>query len=189
MKITTSDGQVVEVPPGGKVFVDGMEVCDPTPVEMPIGAERPETLESMMLRMIHNVSAQAARAGLETLDEANDYEIDDEDDFTEVLTGHELRAMMESRELKEEVPNEERKAGRPGRRDAAGGSGEEDAGEDQGSPAGEDSSEDDSAGDQRFEPGRVGGATERNRSGSKLAAAQPDSGDGRVSGKGRTKPR
>lgn len=54
------------------------EVLDKTPVEMPLGYEKPESLESMIARMIRTTSIQAEKAGFETAEEADDFDDDDE---------------------------------------------------------------------------------------------------------------
>lgn len=66
----------------GRSFIapDGSEVPDPRPVEMPIGFERPESIQDMIRRL---VTDPALRAGLtanelETFDEADDFEVDDD---------------------------------------------------------------------------------------------------------------
>lgn len=57
----------------------GREVPDPNPIEMPVGYERPESLEEMIARMVNVVSRQAADAGYESEDEANDFDINNEE--------------------------------------------------------------------------------------------------------------
>lgn len=72
----------------------GREIPDPTPMELPLGYERPEPLEHMIARMIQANSRLAAKQGLETEEEANDFEIDDDDklvskyEFTEMQEEH-----------------------------------------------------------------------------------------------------
>lgn len=111
VKVVLNTGEIVHVPPGSKVFVDGMEVPDPTPVEMPLGYEAPETLESMMMRMVRAVSYEISQKGGESIDEANDFDVDDEDSFEELLTPAELDAISVAREVREEVPKEREDGG------------------------------------------------------------------------------
>lgn len=69
----------------------GEELPDPTPVSLPVGARRPETLEGMIARLVRGrVSELAARDGLETFEEANDFEIESDD---EPLTVYEEQNM------------------------------------------------------------------------------------------------
>lgn len=69
----------------------GRELPDPTPVELPAGRRVPESLESMMARMVRgHVSQLAEREGLETFEEANDFDIESDD---EPLTAYEQQDM------------------------------------------------------------------------------------------------
>lgn len=62
----------------------GQEVHDGIPVEIPLGMRRPETLNEMVARLIRNqASRAAAEAGMETFEEANDFEI--EEDSAELM--------------------------------------------------------------------------------------------------------
>ena len=57
----------------------GHEALDPNPVEIPAGLRKPESLEERIRRIIRSsVSDEAAQQGLETFEEANDFEIDDD---------------------------------------------------------------------------------------------------------------
>lgn len=69
---------------------EGNEIPDNTPVEVPLGYRTPPTLEQRMQAMIRSEAmAQYARAqGAETFDEANDFDVDDEDGTPE--SPHEL---------------------------------------------------------------------------------------------------
>lgn len=93
----------------------GEELPDPTPVEVPAGMRVPESLEAMIARMVRGkVSELAAREGMETFEEANDFEIEDDD---EPLTAHErqdmkLEALAEEKRRLDELEdafNEEKK--------------------------------------------------------------------------------
>lgn len=69
----------------------GQEMPDPTPVSLPVGGRRPETLEGMIARLVRGrVSEMAAKDGLETFEEANDFEIESDD---EPLTAYEEQDM------------------------------------------------------------------------------------------------
>lgn len=69
----------------------GREVPDPTPVELPIGFRRPETLQEMMARMIQGELARREfEQGYETFEEANDFEVDDDDPADRVTVYQEM---------------------------------------------------------------------------------------------------
>lgn len=70
----------------------GREVLDPTPVALPVGWKRPESLQELVQRMVReHVSRVAAAEGEESFDEADDFEV--EDDLVEPPTAHELREL------------------------------------------------------------------------------------------------
>lgn len=103
---------------------NGHEVPDNTPVEIPLGAARPESLAEMVRRMVRTqVSMLAQNEGIETFEEASDFEIED-DDAELRLTAYE--------EMADEVPTFTR-AGQRGQKEAPSGkaaeSGEEGEGE------------------------------------------------------------
>lgn len=59
----------------------GREIPDQTPVDIPVGFERPESLHDQIKRLIRTeLSAQADAAGLETFEEADDFDVGDDDD-------------------------------------------------------------------------------------------------------------
>lgn len=91
--------------------VNGQQVLENTPVEIPIGCQVPESLEMQMMRMIRQeVSRAAVAAGHESIDEAYDFEMAEDDSYEEELTPAELHAMVHARELTEEVPKPKEKA-------------------------------------------------------------------------------
>lgn len=62
--------------------VRGAEILDRTPVEIPLGYQRPETLEEKMRRMIAGeLSRRAGALGRETLQEADDFDTGEEQDL------------------------------------------------------------------------------------------------------------
>lgn len=66
----------------------GQEIPDPTPVEMPLGFKRPKPLNEVVQEIIRReLSRQAEAEGKETWDEANDFDVDD-DEFP--VSPHEL---------------------------------------------------------------------------------------------------
>lgn len=57
----------------------GQEIPDPTPVAMPINFRRPESLVDMMRRLIRTeVSQHAESLEAESFEEANDFDVDEE---------------------------------------------------------------------------------------------------------------
>lgn len=59
----------------------GREILDPTPLALPVGFKRPETLEAQIQRLIKGrMSQAAAEAGYETFEDAEDFEIDEDDE-------------------------------------------------------------------------------------------------------------
>lgn len=72
-----------------------LEIPDPTPVEMPLGYEKPESLESMIARMVRNVSLRAEKHGAETFEESDDFDCDDD---------HDPVSQYQLNEMQEEVP-------------------------------------------------------------------------------------
>lgn len=59
---------------------DGREIPDPTPVELPVGFKKQETVAQMVARLVRrDMSEYAARNDMETFAEADDFELEDED--------------------------------------------------------------------------------------------------------------
>lgn len=57
----------------------GREIPDPTPLSLPSGFKRPETLAEQVQRLVRNqISREAAEAGYETFDEAEDFDLPDD---------------------------------------------------------------------------------------------------------------
>lgn len=71
-----------------------LEIPDPTPVEMPLGYERPESLQSMIARMVRTFSDQAQKEGAESFEEADDFDIDDD---SEIVSPYQMNDMQEER--------------------------------------------------------------------------------------------
>lgn len=55
------------------------EIPDPTPMEMPVGYEQPESLESMIRRMISNNEYLNHFKGAESEEEADDFDVSDDE--------------------------------------------------------------------------------------------------------------
>lgn len=67
----------------------GYEIPDPTPVALPIGAHKPESLEQTISRMVRLQVSQAARSEGYDPEEEEDFE-DDDAEFDEVPTQYEF---------------------------------------------------------------------------------------------------
>jgi len=60
---------------------NGHEVPDPTPLRIPGGFKRPETLQEQVARLVRgSISREAEAAGYETFEESEDFDVDDEFD-------------------------------------------------------------------------------------------------------------
>jgi len=71
---------------------DGKEYGDELPLEPPVNYQAPPTLMEMMRRMIQSEEFQrrARDAGWDTMEEASDYEIDDDGEFMDMETAYEV---------------------------------------------------------------------------------------------------
>lgn len=59
----------------------GHEVPDPTPLQIPSGFKRPETLAEQVQRLVRGaISRQAAEQGFETFEESEDFDLPDDPD-------------------------------------------------------------------------------------------------------------
>lgn len=96
--------EAVEVP----VRDPAMEWPDPTPVALPLGAGHEEPLHEMIKRLVREeVSRSAAEVGEETFEEANDFDMPDEEGLT---------SPYEFTDMQEEVLDERGRAGDDGDR-------------------------------------------------------------------------
>lgn len=92
----------------------GHEVVDPEPMAVPAGFKKPETLSQTVARLLRKASDEAAEAGGETMEEADDFDIDDEFDpstpyemFFDSDLGREINAQdMQNPALVERFRNE-----------------------------------------------------------------------------------
>lgn len=58
----------------------GREIPDNTPVEMPLGLRMPKPLQELIKDIVrHQMSQEAAEEGRETFDEANDFDVEDDE--------------------------------------------------------------------------------------------------------------
>lgn len=70
----------------------GREICDPTPLEVPAYLKRPESTTELIKRIVQgSLSRAAERQGFESFDDANDFDMDEDDDAP--VTVHEYKAM------------------------------------------------------------------------------------------------
>lgn len=58
----------------------GEEMPDPTPIALPVGFQRPPTIDELYARLVHDpaVQRELSDAGFETEEEANDFDVPDE---------------------------------------------------------------------------------------------------------------
>lgn len=72
-------------------WLDGQEDIDPEPLEIPLGAMKPPSIFDQMKRYIRSqVSAQVHAKGFESFEEANDFEVGEDD---EPFSPYEVREM------------------------------------------------------------------------------------------------
>lgn len=83
----------------------GRELPDPTPVEVPVHLRRRDGLQDQIRRLIRTeLSRQAAAQGMESFEEADDFEVDGEaEDF---VTQYEMTEMQEERSMAAPEPKE-----------------------------------------------------------------------------------
>lgn len=64
-----------------KILPDGSELPDSTPVELPVGFYHPETIQQTIRRLVTDpaIRAEMASSGIETFDEADDFDIPEDD--------------------------------------------------------------------------------------------------------------
>lgn len=68
------------------------EVLDPTPVELPIGYSHPQTIEEKIAQAIRQNDFNKMNNQLETFEEADDFECDDDQEFT---SQYEMKEMQD----------------------------------------------------------------------------------------------
>lgn len=74
----------------------GREVPDPRPVEWPANLKRPLTLQEEIQRFVRvEMSQRAAEHGMESFEEADDFDVGDEDEW---------QSPYEMTEMQEETP-------------------------------------------------------------------------------------
>lgn len=71
----------LEWPMGRSIMAkDGSEVPDPRPMALPVGFERPESVQDMIRRLVRDQSLQAdlEASGVETFEDADDFDVPDD---------------------------------------------------------------------------------------------------------------
>lgn len=68
------------------------EIPDPTPVELPVGYEHPESLEAMIARMIRVEAHKSLGEGVESFEEADDFDVEDDG---ELVSEYQMNEMQE----------------------------------------------------------------------------------------------
>lgn len=91
-------GQKVFCFDGKSYWQDGIFYPDQTPLEIPLGYQIPETLESMIARMVHNEQVYR-NPTFENIDEADDFDCMDEEPI--LASKHEFTEMQEEHYRKE----------------------------------------------------------------------------------------
>lgn len=90
---------------------DGRELPDGKPLELPSGMKKPESLKDLVARMVrqHNL-VRVDSEGEETFDEANDFDIDEDDSAELFPTHHELHEEVidATREVRKEKEQRKR---------------------------------------------------------------------------------
>lgn len=71
------------------------EVLDKTPIALPIGYEKPETLAELVQRMVKNQAYLQHFQGKESYEEANDFDIDDDGEELPYTTKFDFTEMKE----------------------------------------------------------------------------------------------
>lgn len=102
----TYDGDGVQV--SASIGADGKEYGDPVPMSPPIGYSPEPNIVDLIRSMVRReVSAVAQQEGFETFEEADDFEVDDDelfDKMTEYEKVFEPRAKVEEVKLKSPLP-------------------------------------------------------------------------------------
>lgn len=83
---------------GKSYYQGGIFYPDQTPLEIPLGYQIPETLESMIARMVHNEVFYTNKE-VDNVDEADDFDVMDEEPI--LASKHEFTEMQEETYIKE----------------------------------------------------------------------------------------
>lgn len=94
-------------PYGGRKHV---EAVDHTPVALPLNYTKPESLTDLIARVIRAESHRASQQGLETVEEADDFDVEEDHDHIGPFSRYQLTDMQEEMPLRKE---EKRGSGQP----------------------------------------------------------------------------
>lgn len=73
-RVDPETGEVI-----ARIGEDGQEYLDPTPIAVPAGFKEPESMQSIIQRLVRTgISEMAAANGAETFEEADDFDVEDE---------------------------------------------------------------------------------------------------------------
>lgn len=72
-----------------RLDVKGHEVLDSTPLAMPTGFKRPPTIQEMIHTYVRSASLQAEMSGMETFEEADDFDCSEDGDDGDPSTPYE----------------------------------------------------------------------------------------------------
>jgi hypothetical protein len=85
----------------GRINEKGEEIANGKPLVLPTRLNRPLSLQEQMQRVMLHMSQQAASQGLETEEEADDFEVGDEKEF---VSPYEFKEMVQEVPLDQEKP-------------------------------------------------------------------------------------
>lgn len=89
----------MKVPRNGSVYVDGIQYCDPTPVEMPLGYQVPESIHSMINRLctdrVTQMELEKQNGGQDSEEEADDFEVNDGEELDFEKSGYQMTDLQE----------------------------------------------------------------------------------------------
>lgn len=94
---------------------DNREVLDQTPVEFPAGYQTPPTLQELIHRLVKNeqVIAAAKAEGMDTEEEADDFDVEEEDDM-HFVGDHEFMDMEDELPIRDvELPDDTSRTNTP----------------------------------------------------------------------------
>lgn len=83
------------------------EPCDPTPVEMPLGYIQPTPLQDLIANMVRQAVSMEQDEEFETMEEADDFELEDEEDMLLDMSPYTLKPVHEESAITELPGGEE----------------------------------------------------------------------------------
>lgn len=83
-KVIDKAKKLIKIVRKGSLDSNGSEVLDPRPVGIPVGFQKPPSLTEMMQKYVrHELSRRAEADGMESFEEAEDFDVSDEDEWLE----------------------------------------------------------------------------------------------------------